>query len=213
MTLHIFGPGFSSLVRSVRLYCLEKGIEATWGMTLDGRPVAMRSEAHRLMHPFCQLPVLVHGEQCVFETLAICRYLDREFPSNTLSNNHTQTLVDQWASALITTVDRCVVRNYLLKIAGPKPDATFDAQALREARTRVNEMLAILEVQLGTQTFLCGADFSIADALLIPMLDYLNRFPERDWQVPTPQLDQYLARMRQRPSGQAVLQDPDFTAV
>lgn len=213
MTLHILGPGFSSLVRTVRLYSLEKGLDATFGMTLDGQAVGLRSETHRRLHPFGQLPVLVHDDRHVFETVAICRYLDQVFPPRIASDPERELLVDQWASALATTVDRCLIRDYLLKVAGRKPDPDFAPQALHRARTRVNETLAILEAQLGEKPFLCGAHFSVANALLAPMLDYLERLPEREWQTPTTGLDGYLARIRQRPSGQAVLQRPDFSAV
>ena len=129
MTLHILGPGFSSLVRTVRLYSLEKGLDATFGMTLDGQAVGLRSETHRRLHPFGQLPVLVHDDRHVFETVAICRYLDQVFPPRIASDPERELLVDQWASALATTVDRCLIRDYLLKVAGRKPDPDFDPKA------------------------------------------------------------------------------------
>jgi glutathione S-transferase len=213
MRLHIFGPGFSSLVRSVRLCCLEKGLDATFGMTLNGHSIALRSDEHRVLHPFCQVPVLIHEDRRVFETLSICRYLDHAFPSGVSACLADTMLVDQWASALVSTVDRYVVRGYLLKVAGPRPDPTFGTEALRQARRSVNETLAILEEQLGKKAFLCGTDFTVADALLAPMLDYLSRLPDGDWRVPTVRLDDYLTRIRERPSGLAVLQNPDFAMV
>lgn len=210
MTLHIFGPGFSSLVRSVRLYCLEKGLDATFGMALNGQSVGLRSDEHRVLHPFCQVPVLIHGERHVFETISICRYLDHAFPSGISVSLADTVLVEQWASALASTVDRYVVRDYLLKVAGPRPDPNFGTEALSQARRRVNETLVVLEEQLGEKAFLCGADFTVADALLAPMLDYLSRLPGGEWRVPTKRLDHYLTRICKRPSGLAVLQNPDF---
>ncbi|WP_434157906.1 glutathione S-transferase family protein [Stutzerimonas stutzeri] len=72
---------------------------------------------------------------------------------------------------------------------------------LAKMRIEAESILAVLEAQLGNQPFLCGNRFSMADALLIPMLDYLEPIAE-----PTPLLDSrprlsdYLVRMRERPS-------------
>lgn len=213
MALHIVGPGFSTLVRSVRLYCQERGLEASYGMSVDGRPLVWHSEAHRQMHPFAQVPVLIHGQRHVFETLAICRYLDQAFPSESaaLQTQETTSVVEQWASALVSTVDDCLVRQYLLKVAGPRPDKDFSPTALVEAQNKVNVTLAILENQLGDHAFICGQAFSVADALLAPMLDYLKRLPDQGWLSPTPRLVAYLQRLRLRPSGKAVLQAADFS--
>lgn len=213
MALHIYGPRFSSLVRSVRLYCLEKGLAASVGLSVDGQPVPMHSPAHLALHPFGQVPVLLHDGQKVFETLAICRYLDRAFPDGSLEPEDaaTRLLVEQWASALITTVDTRLVRRYLLQVAGPRIAAPLEGSALAQAEAAVDQTLAVLERQLGEQAFLCGTRFSLADALLAPMLDYLTRIPGREWLAERPSLMAYLQRLRERPSGREVLVAPDFS--
>ena len=210
MALHIYGPRFSSLVRSVRLYCLEMGLEASVGLSVAGRPVAMHSPEHLALHPFGQVPVLLHDGASVFETLAICRYLDRAFPPHSLEPEDAagRLLVEQWASALISTVDSRLIRRYLLPVAGPGNAAPLDGAALTRTEAAVEQTLAVLERQLGGQAFLCGARFSLADALLAPMLDYLTRIPGREWLAAWPRLTAYLQRLRQRPSGRGGLGAP-----
>ena len=68
----------------------------------------------------------------------------------------------------------------------------------------------MLESELGEKRFLCGGRYSLADALLAPMLDYLTRIPGREWLAGRPRLMAYLQRLRQRPSGREVLVAPDF---
>ncbi|HEY6610034.1 MAG TPA: glutathione S-transferase family protein [Pseudomonas sp.] len=213
MALHIYGPAFSTLVRSVRLYCLEKGLAVGSGMSVDGRPVPLRSTEHFTLHPFGQVPVLLHDGNSVFETLAICRYLDRAFPDSSLEPEDTasRTLVDQWASALITTVDTRLIRSYLLQVAGPRVTEPLVGPALAQAEQAVDRTLAVLEGELGERDFLCGVRYSLGDALLIPMLDYLTRMPGREWLAGRPGLAAYLQSMRQRPSGHEVLVAPDFS--
>lgn len=212
MALHIYGPRFSSLVRSVRLYCMEKGLDVSVGMTVDGQPVPMHNPEHLALHPFGQVPVLLHDEDKVFETLAICRYLDRAFPDSSLEPGDaaTRLLVEQWASALITTVDTRLIRRYLLQVAGPGNAAPLEGAALDQAEMAVDQTLAVLESELGEKRFLCGGRYSLADALLAPMLDYLTRIPGREWLAGRPRLMAYLQRLRQRPSGREVLVAPDF---
>lgn len=214
MALHIVGPGYSSLVRSVRLYCLERGLEPSYGMTLHGQPLALRGEAHRALHPFAQVPVLLHDGKQIFETLAIGRYLDATFPASASQPTDPETLllIDQWASALATTVDNRLIRRYLLRVAGPRPDKTLSAESLASLEAEVEATLEVLQRQLGQQSFLCATCFSFADALLAPMLDYLDRVRHRAWLTSFPLLADYLQRLRERPCGRSVLVAPDFAA-
>lgn len=208
MNLHILGPGFSTFVRSVRLYCEEKGLTYTHGMTLQGQPVEWNSETHRAYHPFGKVPVLIHDGGYVFETNAIFRYLDAAFPerSHLPSDLAARTEIDQWSSALATTVDKHVVRSYLLVVDGPVPQKTVVPNALARAEARVEAMLAILDRQLGERPFLCGERYSSADALVTPMLDYLTTIARPvNWLDAWPDLYAYLERMRARSSGRAVL--------
>lgn len=209
MTPYLFGPAFSSLVRSVRLYSLERGLDLPCGLAPAGQPVAWRSEAHLALHPFGQVPVLLHGERHVFETLAICRYLDQHLLAAVDTLDHPQR--DAWTSALLTTVDTRLIRRYLLRVAGPRPDPLFTDAEQERAAAEVSATLAVLDRQLGGSAFLCGPDFCLADALLAPMLDYLERLPEPRWLAAWPRLAAYLTRLRERPSGQAILVPADFT--
>lgn len=188
-------------------------MDVSVGMTVDGQLVPMHSPAHLALHPFGQVPVLLHDGNRVFETVAICRYLDRAFPDSSLDPEDaaSRTLVDQWASALITTVDTRLVRRYLLQVAGPGNAAPLEGAALAQAETAVDNTLDALEHQLGEQDFLCGTRYSLADALLAPMFDYLTRIPGREWLAARPGLAAYLQRLRQRPSGREVLVAPDFS--
>jgi glutathione S-transferase len=205
MTPYLFGPAFSTLVRSVRLHALEQGLELPCGLAPAGQAIAWRSEAHLALHPFGQVPVLLDGERRIFETLAICRYLDRQLLPERGGNPEQ----DAWSSALLTTVDTRLVRRYLLRVSGPRPVPFRSLEEQQRAIAEVDTTLAVLDRQLGDQAFLCGAEFCLADALLAPMLDYLEPLPELRWRATWPRLATYLDRLRRRPSGQAILVTTD----
>ncbi len=208
MNLHILGPGFSTFVRSVRIYCEEKRLTYTYGMTLNEEPISWGSEALREYHPFGKVPVLIHDDAHVFETLAICKYLDAVFPNRTaIAPLADHIRIEQWSSALITCVDTTLVRNYILPIAGPNRATTFNPQKLEAARLAAKRILAILDEQLESGPYLCGRHWSVADALLTPMLDYLASTGEHASLLDELRhLPDYLERMRTRPSACVVLQ-------
>ena len=210
MNLHIVGPAYSTLVRSVRLYCEEKGLTYTHGMSLNGRPINWRSDDHLAIHPFGKVPVLFHGDTSIFETTAIFRYLDAVYPERRPPLSlATETVIDQWTSALVTSVDASLVRAYIVPLAGPNRPVTIDAQTLAAAQLAAERTLAVLEVQLGEQPFICGARWTMADALLTPMLDYLALITEpASLLSERPRLTAYLDRMRSRAAGQVVLRNP-----
>ncbi|GAB3386346.1 glutathione S-transferase family protein [Azotobacter armeniacus] len=212
MSLHILGPGFSTFVRSIRLYCEEKSLDYTYGLEVDGHTIALRSPEHLALHPFGKLPVLLHGERRVFETTTICRYLDEAFPQLSLQPpDLAQSVeVDQWSAALALYVDDRLVRRYLLLFVSPlQPSRPIDREAVAASEPLVIQTLELLERQLGNREYFCGADYSMADAILTPMLDYLQRLPDSSvWLEQKPGLHDYLQRMRLRPSGGKVLGEP-----
>ncbi|MCQ4287596.1 glutathione S-transferase family protein [Pseudomonas stutzeri] len=212
MTLHVFGPAFSTLARSVRLYCEEKGLAYTHGLVLDGVHVQLRSPEHMSLHPFGKVPVLLDGEARVFETTSICRYLDAAFPDTSLQPSEPllRAEVDQWSGALALYIDEVLIRGYLLLVASPVLRAPPTPSAIAEAADAVAEIFKLLERRIeGRKNFFCGANYSMADAILTPMLDYLQQLPaSAAWFKENAQIADYLQRMRDRPSARAVLTPP-----
>lgn len=207
--VHILGPQFSTFVRSVMLCCEEKGVTYSHGFSLEGKAIEMKSKEHLALHPFGKIPVLLHGERKLFETATICRYLDAEFAGSALQpeDSYDRALVDQWCAAIALYFDQSIVRQYLLEFAFPKGESgSIRMDKVSEAQPRVNELLQMLEVQLGSASFICGDKYSIADALVTPMLDYLANLPHAaDLLEPNPGIAAYIERMRKRESGLKVL--------
>lgn len=202
--VHILGPTFSSFVRSVMLCCEEKGISYETKFEIDGQPLSLNDETHLKYHPFGKIPALIHGERSLFETATICRYLDATFDGPALqpTDIYQRAEVDEWAAALSIYVDKAIVRQYLLEFAFPKgPEGQVRLDKVTEAEPEVARMLSIVEKQLGDNDFICGSEYTYADAILTPMLDYLSGTPNATSLMPNNSvLMDYLLRMRARPS-------------
>ncbi|MBV1787995.1 glutathione S-transferase family protein [Marinobacterium sp. D7] len=208
-TLHILGPTFSNFVRAVMLCCEEKGIDYTVGRELEGKSIGLKSEEHLKLHPHGKLPVLIHGDRVIFETAVICRYIDAAFEGPALQPDELweRTRVDQTAAEIALYIDQALVRKLLLEFAFPKGEnGSVRMDAVEQAIPEARKALARVEALLGEREFIAADQYTLADALLTPMLDYISGLPIGPDLIPTGgALDQYLQRMRTRPSGIKVL--------
>lgn len=206
---HILGPQFSTFVRSVQLCCEEKGVEYTLGTTYEGQTVNLTDDSRYQFHPFGKIPVLIHQGQRFFETASICRYLDAAFSGTNIQPESPaeRADVDQWSNSLSLYADRILVRDYLLEFAFPKgPEKQVRVEVVQAAEPAVIKMLELLDNQLGTKHFFRTEFFTIADAILIPMLDYIEKLPHSARLLThTQYLLPYLKRIREHPSAKVVL--------
>jgi glutathione S-transferase len=208
--VHIYGSTLSNFVRTVMLVCEEKQIAYTVGFEVDGSEVAFKSEQHLNWHPFGKFPVLLenklHGELALAETASICRYLDTDKQLQP-SNSQDYAKHDALCALISIDIDQILVREYLLEFAFPKGENNsirFDV--VKEVQPKALTTLAIIEKTLTEDTTLSSAEFTIADALMAPILHYISCLPTAfNLLADFPKVEQYLADLMTRPSCQKVL--------
>lgn len=171
----IYGMERSTYVWTVRLACAEKGVPYAL------EPLELKSKAHLALHPFGKMPVLRHGDLVLYETSAICRYIDETFGGPALQPVRTdeRAMMEQWISVLNAYVYDPLIRRFVLQYVFPKradgqPDRAVIDAALKEARSH----LAVLDTALKDRDFLAGEGLSIADLILVPILFYVRLMPE-----------------------------------
>jgi glutathione S-transferase len=210
MSVHIIGVPFSNLVRSVLLCCEEKNIPYSLGMQHKSQPIALKSSELTALNPMGKIPVLIHDDFCLSETQSILRYLDQQFPAPYLqgANSRERALIDQWCAVFNHQTDLIFVRNYLLEWAFPKGDnGQVRKEVIAQATPAVEAHLGLLSAALGNKPFWVGEALSLADLLLLPMLDYLAGLPVGPQLfAPAENLLTYTQRLRQRPSSSKILQ-------
>lgn len=199
----VWGPDYSNYVRCVLLCCAEKGVE--YELKVPGKSLLS-------MNPFKKVPVVEHNGLVIYETPAICRYLDRVFDGADLSPNDPVQLawMDRWISAANCYFDSAIIRRYVLEYAFPKgPQDEVRMDVVKEAEAQIKNYLAIMDDGLGQYEYFSGNKPGIADYLIVPMLDYLS-----NGVVPTnliemfPAVNTYLLKMRMRDSGRRYLGMP-----
>ncbi|SEG05610.1 glutathione S-transferase family protein [Marinobacterium lutimaris] len=207
--LHIFGPQFSTFVRTVMLCCEEKGIAYTQGMEESGQEIAFKSEQHFAWHPYGKVPVLLVNGSPLFETGAICRYLDSVYDGLELlpGDAWERALVDQASSEIALYHYDALIRDLVLEFYFPKGEnGQVDMTAVDAALPAAKASIARLTTMLGEQSFIAGAHYTLADAMLLPILDYVAALPVADQLLAgADSLNAYLERMRERDSSKRVL--------
>lgn len=197
----IYGPAMSTYVRAARMACAEKGVSHAL------EEVDFRSAAYRRLHPFNKVPAMRHGDFALYETEAIERYIDRAFPGPPLQPKDVKALarMDQWLSAVgdyvyAVMIEELCWERLVVPMGGGQPDEA----KIRAAVPKLMEQLAILNAALAPSSYLAGAEVSLADLLLFPILVYVKATPEGQAALPkAPLLLSWLDRMAARPSAAA----------
>ena len=155
--IEIHGFAQSTYVRTTRMVCVEKGAAH------ELVPLDFRSDAHRALHPFLRMPVMRRGDVVLFETLAIASYLDDTIDGPALQPGDPlgRARMLGWITAAMEYVHGTLLRPFL--------DAeTLSAEQIAAARGN----LEIVDAALKTGPFLLGAQITLADLFLAPMVSF-----------------------------------------
>jgi glutathione S-transferase len=173
--LVINGPSPSTFVRTARLAAAEKGVPYTL------EPVDFGADSHAAVHPFRKVPAIRHGDFALYETEAICRYIDAAFSGPPLqpAEPRARAMQDQWISALCDYCYKSMILDlaldrFLAKLRGTQPDAAKNAAAW----PKVEHQLGLIEKAAAERPYLAGDKPSLADWFLLPMMFYLRMQPE-----------------------------------
>jgi glutathione S-transferase len=166
----IYGPPQSSYVRTARMTANEKGI------THELKPVGDNLKS---LHPYKKFPILEHNGFRVFETAAICNYLDSVFdgPSLVPSDPKARATMEQWISCIDCYMYPHAVRGYALKYIFAGPDGP-DRETIDKNVPKIQEDFNLLDAAYGDSGFLVGNDMTLADIFVAPIVQTAMMFPE-----------------------------------
>jgi glutathione S-transferase len=177
----IIGMPRSNLARAVRIACLEKEIAFEFSSKNAQSPGQPPTPELLRNNPFGKIPVLKHGSFVLYETAAICRYIDDNFPGPRLSPVHAEkiALMNQWISVAMTRLDPNIIRNFVIPMVfsddETRKDPTFVVHMNKMADI-IHHDLSILD-QAYAKGWICGEYFTIPDMMIMPMIHYVNAMP------------------------------------
>jgi glutathione S-transferase len=203
----VYGIPGSPYVRSALLGLHEKETPPYRLAVLPHGIGATHSEEHLRRHPFSRIPVLDHGDFRLYETQAILRYLDVVLPGPSLQPRESRAIarmnqivgIVDWYIFPYVSVGITAERFMSQQFWSRGPDEKNIAKALPQARICIQE----LERLKGAAEFLAGDSLSIADLMVAPQLLFFRGTPEGNELMSGTSLDEWLTRMRARPSLQS----------
>ncbi len=198
----LYGPGYSTYVRSARLAMEEKGVDYDL-LEVDFLAADMPDE-HLARHPFAKVPALEHDGLMLYETAAIERYIDEAFdgPSLQPSDPAGRARMTQIISIIDSYTYPCTVGDLVVqRLVQPMLGGTADESIVEAALPAVDKSMGELERLLGDQEYLAGSTVSLADLHLAPIFAYFVATPESKGIMENkPALNAWWQRMESRES-------------
>lgn len=207
-TITLIGPDFSTFVKSIELVCNYKGISYQLSLEHEGKPLAIKDDSLLQLHPYKKVPILIDGDFILPESNAIARYLEHcggatVFDVDPQKHAH----IDAWASMLSIYAFRALITDYIIEIKNPSgPNAELNIEKLKSAQPAVLNTLQTINTQLAERDFLITEQFSLADAIILPMLGYHMQLPgDLNLLAEFPNLVKYYQRISALPFCKGVL--------
>lgn len=161
-------------------------------------------EDYVLLHPFQRVPVLQHDGFTLYETNAITEYLDDAFPEFQLKPQAPE--IRARMRQIIALIDNygywpLVRMVFAERVSKPLVGDVPDMVTINKGLIKSADALAALEFLTEPGGFLVGESYTLADAHVIPMVDYFCRTPEgQEVFAGFPKLSNWWDRLQIRPS-------------
>jgi glutathione S-transferase len=191
--------------RRARIFLAEKGIELPMEQ-IDIMAKQHYSPEYTQMNPLQRTPALVLDDGTVIcESIAICRYFEVLQPEPPLFGVGAKdiAIVEMWNRRCELSLFFPIAHVFRHTHPAMKELEVPQVPAWAEAnRPRVLDFLRILDAQLGTNAFVAGERYTVADITALCSVDFLK--PAR---IPMPEglrnLQRWHAEVSARPSAKA----------
>ena len=191
--------------RRVRIFLAEKHISIPYE-EIDIMTGAARSADFTGRNPMQRVPVLVLDDgTAISESIAICRYFEELQPEPPLFGQGPvgRATVEMWHRRVERGLWDAVASAFRHLNAKMSALEVPQVAAWGEAnKPKANEMLALLDAELGRRRFIAGDDYSIADITALVAVDFMK--PAR---IERPEglanLDRWHREVSSRPSASA----------
>jgi glutathione S-transferase len=173
MPMELYGYQYSVYSWIARLALAEKGVDYHW---IEINPFAPDvPESYLALHPFKRVPALVHDGLQVYETGAITRYVDEAFSGPRLqpTDPRLRARCSQFLSIVDSYVYWPLVRQvFSHRVFRPRSGRPSDTTEIQKGLAEAPRVLAALDRLAADAEYLCGAEISLADIHLAPMIGY-----------------------------------------
>lgn len=198
--LTIYGHPMSTCTRKVLTTVTELALPYELSL-LDFGKGEHKQPAHVARQPFGRMPAIDHDGFAMFESRAICRYLN-DVGGGALApaDAHGRARMEQWISVETSEFSGNAMKFVYHHVFHRKQeDAVLEA-----ASSGLEAALRALEPTLAKQTYVAGEQFSLADISFMPYVEYTMPTPVKDTYAKYPAFLAWWGRVSERPSWRKV---------
>jgi glutathione S-transferase len=181
---------------------LARDLRVRWALEEVGQPyqvrllsfAEMKEPAHRMLHPFGQIPTYEEGDLALFESGAIVLHIAERHAGLLPDDATARARAITWMFAALNTVEPPIVDRGIATLL--ERDKAWYEERLSILEDRIRVRLSELSSRLGDARWLDGA-FSAGDLLMVTVL---RRLSGSGILENYPNLSAYVARGESRPA-------------
>lgn len=198
--MKIFGHPMSTCTRKV-LMTLGETSQAHELIVVDFAKGEHKQPPHLERQPFGQVPALQDGNFALYESRAMCRYLNDKVNGPLVpSDLRDRARVEQWISIETSNFSGPAMKFVFHHVF--KREQT--PQTLETATGQLDTALGIMEKQLATNPFIAGTAFSLADISFMPYIEYAMMTPAKEQFARHPFVSAWWSKISERPTWRKV---------
>jgi glutathione S-transferase len=172
--MKLYGHPGSTCTRKVLTVLAEKGVKPDFHVVELGKGEHKMPE-HMARQPFGQVPALDDDGFKLYESRAMCRYIDETRPGTKLTpaDPKARAIMEQFISIEYSHFSPPAMKIVYQKVFHPMRGLPTDEAAVEEGKKGLDRVLPVLEKQLKDNAYLAGEAFSLADIMYMPYIEYL----------------------------------------
>ena len=198
--LKIYGHPVSTCTRKVLMTLAENGGQHELSV-VDFAKGEHKQEPHLSRQPFGRIPALDDDGFQIFESRAICRYIDDKLGGKLVPKDaKARDRMEQWISVETSEFTPHAMK-FVYEYTFKRPQA---AGVLEAASKPLETACAALDKQLAQTPFLAGSEMSLADVCYMPYIEYAIATPAKEIFAKFPHLMTWWNRVSERPTWRKV---------
>jgi glutathione S-transferase len=194
--MKIFGHPMSTCTRKVLMTLAETNTPHELVM-VDFAKGEHKAEPHVSRQPFGQVPALEDGDFSLYESRAMCRYINDKAGGALIPRDlRDRARMDQWISIEASNFTGPVMK-FVFQHVFQRPQTP---EALKAAGESLDTALGIMDKQLASHEFIAGNGFTLADICYMPYLEYAMVTPAMDAISKQPHVLAWWNKISERPT-------------
>jgi glutathione S-transferase len=199
--MKLYGHPMSTCTRKVLTVLAEKGHEAQF-VLVDLMKGSQKQADYLARHPFGVVPFLEDDGFSLYESRAICRYIDQKLPGHSLTPGDLKArgLMEQWISVEQSYFGDHVVKILRQRVFAPMSGKESDENVVDGAKHDVAKALDVADKALAKSEYFAGSTFTLADICWMPYMHYLFTCRVGELVTDRPNVNAWWKRVSTRPS-------------